>query len=244
MNRFAPAVVASLRVLGVALLALSATACFGDELEDAVDELSDATSGRDTGGGGSTDDASDAGGNPTLDVPVSNDTGGGGRPDTGGGGGETGDTCPEIIDCINSLGESATQPLVEACVDAGTPTAQDQILAIISCIQANCADAPDSEIAACQQEFCADELADCTGEEPPPTPSGDATCRETVDCFLTCRDQACANGCVGESASNAVADAAVNFYNCGVEECASATSAAGFVSCAEAACPAESTACE
>lgn len=243
MNRFAPAFATSLRVLGISLIALSASACFSDELEDSANDLADAIGRGDTGGGSSTDDAaSDAGGNPTLDVPVSNDTGGG-TTDTGGGT-ETGDTCPEIITCINGLGGAPTQAQVQECIEAGSPTAQDQIVAIISCIQANCAEASDSEIGACQQEFCSEELTDCTGEEPPPTPSGEATCRETIDCFLTCRDQACANECVGDAASAAEANAAIEFYNCGVEECASATSAAGFITCAEEACTDESAACE
>lgn len=192
------------------------------------------------GGGGGTD--SDAGGNPSLDVSIGDDTGGGGggTEDTGGGGGGTTDLdCVEIIDCINASG--GTQADLEACIDQGTPEAQGQITDILICLQENCGEAAsDEEFASCQQEFCSAEIAACTGQA---APSGDANCEETVMCALGCADQECANACISDADSTETAQAAIDYFNCGVESCAEATSAEEFLSCADAACPGESAAC-
>ena len=214
------------------------------DCQRACEEAEENTGGRDTGNGGGSDAASDAGGNPQLDVPVSEDSGStdtGSSTDTGGGGG-SGTDCVGIIECIN--GSGGTQADLEACIAEGNPTAQDEIIAVLTCLQTNCADAAtEAEFATCQAEFCSAELTECTGSEGPPDPSGTETCSGVVSCFLTCRDQACATDCLGDADSVETQEAAINYYNCGVENCASATSEAEFATCVEESCPDEAAAC-
>lgn len=148
--------------------------------------------------------------------------------------------CTGVLQCINSSDGSAGA--VRVCEAQGTDTAQAQIGAIRQCITANCASATnDDEFLACQQQFCTAELAACTGQS---VPSGNATCDETVNCLLTCNNsQTCADTCLAE-ASQASAQAAIAFYNCGVPTCGSSVqSAAQYIECTTAACPNEAAAC-
>ena len=232
----------TLRVLlfGAAMALALGTGCSDDStfFPDAGEGGGGGGTDRDGGtGGGGTD--SDAGGNPSLDVSIGDDSGGGGSEDTGGGGGTTDLNCVEIIECINSSG--GTQADLESCIDQGTPEAQGQINDVLICLQENCGEAAsDEEFASCQQEFCSAELAACTGQA---APSGDANCEETVGCVLTCADQECANACISDADSTETAEAAIDYFNCGVESCAEATSAEEFLSCTDAACPDEAAAC-
>ncbi len=233
-------------------VALGTVGCFGeDDASDLLDGLADAAGRGDAGG------SADSGGS-TLDVSIGTDSGAdAGGSDTGSGGRDTGGgsdgiECVEIIECINDLDAPSTPAEEDAyqdefleCVEAGSTEAQYAFEAILSCGQANCADAEtDADFSNCLNSECAAEIADCTGEEPPPDPSGDATCTETVECFLTCRDQACANGCIGEAADEDAATSAIELYNCGVENCATARTAADFLACLESDCPDEFAACE
>lgn len=217
--------------------------------------------GLDVGGSDTTTPDEDV---ATLDVPVSEDTGecvpncsgmecgedgcGGscgfcagtetcvsGRCEGGGGGGLD---CPDVIGCIND--SDGTQAGFDACLAQGTTAAQDQINNLLLCIQTNCGEEglSDEEFAECQQSFCSEEITECTG-----IGTGSANCGSVVDCLLGCPDQACGDACIG-TGTPAAQNAAVGFYNCGVENCADATSMDEFLSCAEASCPSESAECD
>ena len=153
----------------------------------------------------------------------------------GGGGG--GDDCPGVIECINA--SDGSQAALEGCIGGGTAEAQGQIVAILECIQTNCAD-PDmseEEFGQCQQDFCSTEINECFG-----IGTGSATCPEVIECLLGCADQDCANACVGTGSAGAQA-AAVDYFNCAVESCAEVTTPEEFYSCAEASCPTEAAEC-
>ena len=232
----------------------------------------DGTGGRGTLDAGTTP-TEDAGGNPQLDVSVQDSGGGACVPDctgrecgddgcggacgicsggetcvagvcSGGGGGETGTSCAEIVTCVNACADEAC---FQRCIEAGTPTAQGQINAIINCLQTNCSgvDPNDAEaFAQCQQNFCSAELNACSGGGGGGGGgTGDASCNEIVDCVLTCTSQECAQACVGDG-TPAAQNAAVAYVNCAAEACAEATSVDDFISCARSSCPSEASACD
>ena len=216
--------------------------------------------GRDTGNPGL--DVGTGGDVPTLDTPVTEDSGecvpncaglecgedgcGGSCGFCSGGescvsgicqGGGGGSDCPGVIECINAT--DGSQPAVEACIGDGTAEAQGQILSILECIQANCSD-PDmteEQFGQCQQDFCSTEINECFG-----IGTGSASCPEIIECLLGCADQDCANACVGTGTA-AAQPAAVDYFNCAVDSCADATTPDEFYSCAEASCPGEAAAC-
>jgi hypothetical protein len=229
------------------VFAASIALVLGTGCSDDVTYIPDAGSGTtDAGGGGGTggETGSDAGGNPSLDVSVGDDTGsGGGGTDTGGGGGGGGAAldCVGIIECINS--SDGTQAGLEACIDEGTPEAQGQITDVLICLQENCGDAEsDAEFASCQQEFCSAELQACNGQA---APEGDAGCAETVECLLGCgQNEACAGACVANADSQETLNQVSAYVTCASESCTSATSIDEFYACAEENCPEEFAACQ
>lgn len=157
-------------------------------------------------------------------------------------GGGSGTDCVGIIECINASGGAQSE--LEACIAEGTPRAQHLIIAVLTCRQTNCADVAGAEFASCRQEFCSAELTECTYAEGPPDPTGSETCSGVVDCLLTCRDDACANECLGEADSSETQCAAIEFHTiCGGLHCAMATSADEFVACVAESCPDEAAAC-
>ena len=232
----------------------------------------DGRGGRDTGTAGDTGgtDTSNPGLDvgtgddvSTLDIPVSEDTGecvpncAGlecGEDGCGGscgfcsgtetcmsgvcqGGGGGGDSCPDIIECINA--SDGSEGALNAGIGAGTAEAQGQIEAIIVCLQSNCGEPgmSDEEFTECQQAFCSDELAECTGMG-----TGSANCTSVFECLLGCPDQECGNACISTGTPEAQ-NAAINYYNCGVEACEDAATMEEFVSCTEANCSAEAAEC-
>ena len=70
--------------------------------------------------------------------------------------------CLTIITCINE--SDLTQEAFDACIARGTPSAQVQIGNVIACLQANCGEPgmSDEDFAACQENFCLDELTACS----------------------------------------------------------------------------------
>lgn len=151
--------------------------------------------------------------------------------------------CVGILECVNT-NECADQACLDGCISQGTTTAQSQFTAVLNCIGTNCADAAtDAEFAQCQQEFCSAELNACTGGTGSPGGAGTATCNEVVTCVLTCADQACADNCVATGTA-AAQTAAIGFYNCAVDNCASATTVDEFLSCGRSACPTEAADCD
>ncbi len=222
--------------------------------------------GTNPGADAGTTPTADAGGNPALDVSVQDggsctpncagrtcgdDGCGGSCGDCGigqscvagvcqGGGTSTGIDCVDIIECIHPCTDQAC---FTNCIGQGTPEAQSLFNAIIECIQTRCADvdpADEPAMIECQNTQCSAEITACTGTEPPGT--GDASCSEVVECLLGCPDQECGNACIGTGTA-AAQGAAIDFYNCGVENCADATSVDQFMSCDQSACSAEYAAC-
>lgn len=148
-------------------LAAGLVAC-GDEESTDGPSRGGADAGADSGRGGDDTD-SDAGGNPSLnDVGIGGDDAGG-TPD--GGGTDEGVGCFEIVQCINA--SDGTEAGLNACIAQGTPTAQTLLNSLATCVQNNCGQIQDeTELSACQQEFCSAEIAACQqnstggGEQP------------------------------------------------------------------------------
>ncbi len=149
----------SLCALATIVLAAGLGACGGDELVDALDRALADAGVDDTGRGGTV--VSDAGGsdagNPALDVGI-------GGEDTGGGGGtDDGLGCFDIVQCINN--GDGSEASVNACIAQGSTTGTSLVNALVGCIQNNCGTAQtEDELAACQQQFCADEIAACQAD--------------------------------------------------------------------------------
>ncbi|MFT6399296.1 MAG: hypothetical protein ACJAYU_004061 [Bradymonadia bacterium] len=144
--------------------------------------------------------------------------------------------CIAIIQCIN---QATTQQDFNDCVAQGTPEAQDQINAIVDCVQTNCAD-PDlteDEALACQQEECSAELNTCQG-----IGVGSETCEEVVDCLLGCSTADCQNACVSAGTEEAQ-DEAIAGFNCAAEICGEVASQEEFFTCFEENCPEEYNSC-
>ncbi|MDY0060549.1 MAG: hypothetical protein RBU45_12135, partial [Myxococcota bacterium] len=77
----------------------------------------------------------------------------------GEGGGEL--NCTEIIDCLNDCAV-ADQSCQEDCLNAGTPEAQAQYLALVRCANRHCSEITDeAEAQACLLENCAKEVTTC-----------------------------------------------------------------------------------
>ncbi len=145
--------------------------------------------------------------------------------------------CVGIIQCINGCTDQAC---ATGCISQGTPEAQTQINAVFTCIQTNCSTVEQSELGACQQEFCADELNTCNGL---PTSGGDATCGETFDCTLACTTEACATACLGEASTEGRVGLSA-LVSCGDPAgCLEGTSAAAIIECFETNCSTQYSEC-
>lgn len=153
-------------------------------------------------------------------------------------GGGTGASCRDTIGCINEC-TPPSEACFEACVDAGTPRAQADIASLLGCISAECGgDLPEEEFQQCQNEACGAELDACNE-----LTRGTDRCAEVFSCLLACPDQACGDACLAAGTRDG-STAAVEFYNCGVDNCSASTTAAQFTSCTRTACPTEATACD
>ncbi|MFT4702715.1 MAG: hypothetical protein ACI81R_000401 [Bradymonadia bacterium] len=228
-------------LIPAAILSLATLACGADDavnsLAGAIRDVSVADAGTDTGEGDETDTTIDTTidaaiedtDNPGLDVAVQDDTGGT----------TTGVDCDEIAACVQQA-ECATQACLDGCIAEGNSAAQADFAAYYTCLGANCADADENEMLGCQAEFCSDEFTQCTGSS---LPSGDADCSTTVECLISCTSPECGDACI-EDADIDGANLAVTYYNCGVDNCADQTSAAGFRECLAESCPDEAAACE
>jgi hypothetical protein len=229
--------------------------------------LGDGTGTRDVGSGVDTGTSDTGGnqsdtGVVMLDTGVVNDTGSGGDtcvractgrecgPDGCGGtcgtcsGGETcsGGTCAgsttlncnEIIGCIN---ECSDQTCYEGCIAQGSPTAQSQIGALLTCIDNNCTGLSGEEFQACQNDECRTELRTCQASS-----AGTDSCSEVVDCILPCADEACVQTCYRSGTLDAQ-ESANAYLVCAVDFCEAETTIAGFYECAETNCPTEAATC-
>ncbi len=209
---------------------------------DATATGEDAATGTDTG---STDDAGAC--TPDCSARQCGTDGCGGSCGTCGGGsvcgatgmceseGSAGDTCSEVLTCINGCGQD--QACGQACFAAGSPTGQAQFSAVSNCVSTNCSDVDPDDFSSCQQDFCSDELSTCSG-----VASGSNTCAQVFDCVLTCSEQTCADACYAGGTTQARSQANA-LALCASDACAGATSLAEFRSCAETNCGGDYATC-
>ncbi|MCB9506630.1 MAG: hypothetical protein H6697_03055 [Myxococcales bacterium] len=157
-----------------------------------------------------------------------------GQCETAGG---AGTSCSDIIGCINDCAGN-DDACWTACINDGTPTAQRDIAAVLTCLDTNCGDVPQAEFQACQQDNCGEELRTCNG-----VMVGSDDCTAVFTCLVGCPDQTCGDACIDEG-TIAAQDAAIALYNCGVDNCADGVPVADWVACVRAACATEATACD
>ena len=157
----------ALKLLAIAMtsLALTFTTACGSDSDAEPKENTEETGGDTTGGdttGGDTTGGDTTGGTDNGDI-------GGGGTDTG----ATNTTCAEIYDCLVNAGQDAAAQ--QTCINAGSPEGQQQINALLTCFDTNCADAADQ--AAFQE---------CAG----------ANCGTEIDaCFPSTGNAVCLQGC-------------------------------------------------
>lgn len=157
---------------------------------------------------------------------------------SGGGGTD----CRGILTCVNE-NACADQACLEACLGRGTATAQQQFIAVLTCLSDNCSEASsDADFQQCQQDFCSRELNACSGGGGGGGPSGSDTCMGVVNCVLQCPDQSCADACVA-AGTPAAQNAGAAYYNCAIAACSSATTIGEFHECGASACPSEAAQC-
>jgi hypothetical protein len=90
-------------------------------------------------------------------------------------------SCAEINACFGECGEN-DQDCLRACVENGTPEAQQTLQAVYACLDANNND----------QSLCQTEIEACIGAPPPP---GTDTCSVVLDCVVMAMTQADAQAC-------------------------------------------------
>ncbi|MCB9506628.1 MAG: hypothetical protein H6697_03045 [Myxococcales bacterium] len=163
---------------------------------------------------------------------------------------EVGD-CADILTCVNT-NQCQDQACLNTCLQTGTAEAQTQFTNVLACLQENCADATtNAEFAACQQEYCQNELNICSGQEGPPEPTGTDTCEEVVSCMTTCltaqteeQFTACFNTCYGMGTDETSPAAAAGLQCVFAAPCVNdIASVDDFFTCFEDSCPDEWAAC-
>ena len=144
---------------------------------------------------------------------------------------EPGDTldCSEVLDCVRACEDG---PCRQACIGRGAQADQAAARAVLRCGQTNSCNGNE----ACFTEFCADELALCTGEGPGPGPGDELDCPAYVECRLGCRDAPCAAACREQVAAQDRATVRR------VDRCVQ-TNQCRDVDCILANCPEEALAC-
>lgn len=144
-------------------------------------------------------------------------------------------SCRDTYNCLYDCADD-DQACANGCYEQGTAAAQDQLDAMLSCFQAQCASA--SDFSACANQKCASQIATCL---PPVT--GPETCETVAGCLSDCADNdgTCINGCYesGTAQAQAQYEAIVDCVNA---SCQNLTGAA-YGKCIDDHCAAQYAAC-
>ncbi len=145
-------------------------------------------------------------------------------------------TCEEVYTCMVNCGQDAA--CQTDCYMAGTEEAQQQLNAMLGCLNEFCDGLTGQEYQDCASERCASEIRECL-----PVGTGPLSCDDVYACLVNCPDgdQTCLGGCYEQGTSEAQA-ALDDMFNCFSDHCSGQTGEA-FNTCAWQYCTSEINTC-
>jgi hypothetical protein len=148
----------------------------------------------------------------------------------GGGGGD----CSEIIECVQ---DCTTEECWQRCMEEGAPEAQEEFIALLTCIDEECSRFEDDQdrFAECQQEECGDMFNECFDI---PIGGGDLDCAEVIECIFGCRTDECQQRCFVQATPEGQEQLEDLFF-CAQSVCSDVDSPAAWRECSQEFCPEE-----